>query len=246
MQPGNGDFKSIFYSTSKDGFSQESAKLEQGVYGHYLLKGLQGEADTNSNSLISSDELRNYVSENVRLFTDERQIPQLYQFSTGIKNISFIPKDHTWKNLGQSAIIPGYGQWEKGHKTNSIFFFSSFFLGGFYLYNRNIAYERAENAYYLGQNLLLLSSPTSLDNTDLLLFQATENNRLELVKEARSFNLGINLFALLYLWNLWDAGIGKNQWFDSNKPQIKVDGRTYKSNFGDQEQRLQISTEWRF
>ncbi len=246
IQAGNGLFKSIFYSTSNSGFSEESPKFKQGVYTHYLLEALKGKADTNKNWIISSDEVRDYVSENVKKITDGRQTPQWYQFSTAVQNISYLDSGISWQTIGKSAIIPGFGQWGKEHKVNSLFFFSSFLAGGFYLYTRNNIYERTENEYYLCQNLLLFSSPKVLDAVDLVLFQEAENHRNALIAQARNLELGFDLLAVLYLWNLWDAGFEKQQWFGSNNFNMKIDSGNYKTYSSQYEQRFRITTEWSF
>ena len=72
---------------------------------------------------------------------------------------------------------PWHGAMGKGHRANSIFFFSSGFIGQSFLYSENVLYNKVQNDYYSCQSLLLLSSPMILDTTDLILFQATEHSQ---------------------------------------------------------------------
>lgn len=246
LDPGEGGFKSIFYSTGKDSVSQESKKLGQGVYSHYLVEGLKGAADTNKDLVVSSDEIRNYVSENVIEFTDNTQKPQLHQISSATKFIARVNTPSPWRYVWKSAIIPGTGQWEKDHKTNSIFFFSSALLGSLFLYSENVTYNRAEKDYYSRQNLLLASSPMVLDATDLILFQATESIRKDLINQAKRIEGTLDLILLFYLWNLWDTWFTKNEWIDTNKPKVKFESTRYINPIGLQEHQFHLKTEWRF
>ena len=246
IEPGDGGFKSIFYATSKDNVSQESNKLGQGVYSYYLLEGLKGKADTDGDLIVSSDEIRNYVSEKVIAFTDNTQKPQLHQISSASKFLTRVTKPGPWQYIWKSAILPGAGQWEKGHKSNSIFYFSIALLGGFNLYSNNLTYEREEKEYFARQSLFLISSPMVLDSTDLILFQAMQSVRKDLITDSRSIETGVDFFILFYLWNLWDAGFTKNEWIDLNKPRTKLDSGYYNGGVGQQEQRFRLTVEWNF
>jgi len=46
-----------------------------GIFTYYVVKGLEGEADTNGDGVVSADELSEYVHTNVRLATDAQQNP---------------------------------------------------------------------------------------------------------------------------------------------------------------------------
>lgn len=62
--------------------SIESNKLQNGYFAYYLLKGLNGRADKNSDGLIIIDELYRYVRAQVRAGTGNRQTPIIFgQFS---------------------------------------------------------------------------------------------------------------------------------------------------------------------
>src|SRR5262249_45683204 len=57
--------------------SFESADLEggHGVFTYYVVKGLQGAADTSQDGVVSADELAEYVHTNVREATNGQQNP---------------------------------------------------------------------------------------------------------------------------------------------------------------------------
>jgi len=55
--------------------SLEAEGLRQGVFSHYLIRGLKGEADENGDRLISLRELFAYVHHQVRQYTHRRQSP---------------------------------------------------------------------------------------------------------------------------------------------------------------------------
>ena len=46
-----------------------------GIFTYYVIKGLEGEADTSGDGVVTADELAEYVHENVRLATHTRQNP---------------------------------------------------------------------------------------------------------------------------------------------------------------------------
>ena len=65
----------LIMSSKSDETSLESNKLRQGVFSHFLIRGLKGEADSNQNKVVSVQELYNYIAENVRIYTNNRQSP---------------------------------------------------------------------------------------------------------------------------------------------------------------------------
>jgi uncharacterized caspase-like protein len=77
----------FFTSTSDNQYSQESELWEgHGVFTHFLLKGLRGDADTNKDRKISLGELIPFVTEGVRRETKDRQTPVLCgRFDAGMK-----------------------------------------------------------------------------------------------------------------------------------------------------------------
>ncbi len=62
--------------SSKSGeTSLESSGLRQGVFSHFLLRGLKGEADVDYNNIVNVQELYNYIFKNVKTYTVQKQSP---------------------------------------------------------------------------------------------------------------------------------------------------------------------------
>jgi hypothetical protein len=55
--------------------SVETRGVRQGVFSHFLLRGLKGESDTNKDKIVSVIELFDYVDSNVKNFTRGKQNP---------------------------------------------------------------------------------------------------------------------------------------------------------------------------
>jgi hypothetical protein len=67
----------ILMSSKKEEVSLEYGGLRQGVFSHFLIKGLKGEADTNNDKLIDITELHHYVNLQVQQYTNNAQNPQI-------------------------------------------------------------------------------------------------------------------------------------------------------------------------
>jgi hypothetical protein len=65
----------LLMSSKGEETSLESSGLRQGVFSHFLIRGLKGEADGNADKVISVQELYDYIYNNVRAYTGNRQSP---------------------------------------------------------------------------------------------------------------------------------------------------------------------------
>ena len=65
----------LFTSSKSEEISMETSGLRQGIYSHYLIRGLRGEADADRNKIVTISELYEYVNKNVRVYTANRQTP---------------------------------------------------------------------------------------------------------------------------------------------------------------------------
>ncbi|MEM6725979.1 MAG: caspase family protein [Bacteroidota bacterium] len=65
----------LLLSSKSDEISLESNGLFQGVFSHYLIRGLKGEADNNADRVVTVDELFQFVSTGVSDFTINYQSP---------------------------------------------------------------------------------------------------------------------------------------------------------------------------
>lgn len=67
----------LMLSSKPEETSLESLKVRQGVFSHYLLRGMKGEADKNGNGIVTLGELFNYIGQEVKEYTSFRQSPVL-------------------------------------------------------------------------------------------------------------------------------------------------------------------------
>ena len=65
----------LLMSSKSDETSLESSGLRQGVFSHFLIRGLKGEADKNKDKLVTLQELYDFIYQNVRAYTGNRQSP---------------------------------------------------------------------------------------------------------------------------------------------------------------------------
>jgi hypothetical protein len=65
----------LLLSCMGDEASLETQGVRQGVFSHYLLRGLKGEGDSNKDRIVSVTELFDYVNVNVKNFTYGKQNP---------------------------------------------------------------------------------------------------------------------------------------------------------------------------
>lgn len=68
----------VITSSKKDEVSLEYSGMRHGVFSHYLIQGLKGDANKNSDKFISVEELFNYVFMNVRHHTNNGQTPSIH------------------------------------------------------------------------------------------------------------------------------------------------------------------------
>ena len=65
----------LLLSSKAEEISLESNGLKQGIFSHFLIRGLKGEADSNLDKVVSIRELYKFVSMNVTDFTGAYQTP---------------------------------------------------------------------------------------------------------------------------------------------------------------------------
>lgn len=65
----------IIMSSKAEEISLESAGLRQGVFSHFMIRGLKGEADVDGDGIITIEELYHYIYVNVRAYTGMQQSP---------------------------------------------------------------------------------------------------------------------------------------------------------------------------
>lgn len=57
--------------------SLEDGGLRQGIFSHYLIRGLKGEADTNKDKIVTVQELFNFINSQVKTYTGNAQNPSM-------------------------------------------------------------------------------------------------------------------------------------------------------------------------
>ena len=64
-------------SSKGEEYSLEDGGLRSGIFSHFLVRGLKGEADKNGDKMVVIQELFDYVYKQVRLYTGNVQTPTL-------------------------------------------------------------------------------------------------------------------------------------------------------------------------
>lgn len=67
----------LLLSSKGEEYSLEDGGLRSGVFSHFLIRGMKGEADSNTDQLVSVEELFQYVHREVRRYTGNIQTPTL-------------------------------------------------------------------------------------------------------------------------------------------------------------------------
>ncbi len=67
----------LFMSSKGEEYSLEDQGLRSGIFSHYLIRGLKGEADVDGNKLVTMREIYDYVYKNVRIYTSSVQSPTI-------------------------------------------------------------------------------------------------------------------------------------------------------------------------
>jgi len=68
----------LMMSSKAEETSIEFQGLRQGVFSHYLIRGLKGEADRNQDKIITVEELYQYARKETQIYTSYRQNPELH------------------------------------------------------------------------------------------------------------------------------------------------------------------------
>jgi uncharacterized caspase-like protein len=67
----------LLMSSKSEEYSLEDHGLRSGIFSHYMIKGLKGEADTDKNKIITIKELYDFTYKNVRTYTAGAQTPSI-------------------------------------------------------------------------------------------------------------------------------------------------------------------------
>lgn len=83
----------LMLSSKAEEVSVENAGLRQGIFTHFLIKGLKGAADIDENGEVTIEEVYEYVRQNVSFYTNNYQTPVLYGNFDKDLTISTVPGD---------------------------------------------------------------------------------------------------------------------------------------------------------
>jgi hypothetical protein len=67
----------LMMSSKSEEYSLEDHGLRSGIFSHYLIRGLKGEADKNSNKIVTIKELHDFVQKGVKDYTAGAQNPTI-------------------------------------------------------------------------------------------------------------------------------------------------------------------------
>lgn len=67
----------LIMSSKSEEVSLETSGLRQGIFSHYLIRGLNGEADSNKNGIVTVTELYSFISTGVKTYTRNAQQPTI-------------------------------------------------------------------------------------------------------------------------------------------------------------------------
>ena len=67
----------LIMSSKSEEVSLETSGLRQGIFSHYLIRGLNGEADDNQNNVVTVTELFDFISVGVKQYTRNAQQPTI-------------------------------------------------------------------------------------------------------------------------------------------------------------------------
>jgi uncharacterized caspase-like protein len=68
----------VITSSKSDEVSLEYSGMRQGVFSHYLIQGLKGDANKNNDNIVSVQELFDYIFLNVKHHTNNSQTPSIF------------------------------------------------------------------------------------------------------------------------------------------------------------------------
>ncbi|MBL7815487.1 MAG: caspase family protein [Saprospiraceae bacterium] len=67
----------LFMSSKSQEYSLEDQGLRSGIFSHYLIRGLKGEADMDGNKIVTVREIYDFVFKSVRSYTSSAQTPTI-------------------------------------------------------------------------------------------------------------------------------------------------------------------------
>ena len=216
----SGDVPVTFFSTRTGYYSYEDPKTNFGVFTKYLAYGMEGQADTNKDGIVSFSELEEFVQTGVTQWSDQNdkeqkpivnyprdkygKIPITFSSDkkTSLVEDNNFPKANSkLPALVRSFFIPGWGQRYNGGSEKGLSYFSIFLLltaNVAYHYN---PYQNAQSQY---DSTILIPARQGEGDTlgiNYLLFEPKMQN---LEKTRNNFNLSVTALGAFWAWNILD------------------------------------------
>ncbi|MCB1178333.1 MAG: caspase family protein [Leptospiraceae bacterium] len=228
-----GSVSATFYSTSKGHYSYEDDESDFGVFTKYLIYGLEGQADTDDDGVVSFTDLKKFVEKGVmdwsrrknkRNSYEQKPYTKIYNEETNgdlAITLAKRPKvsiaddneySRTWDEaLKRSAMFPGLGQHFKKEKWKAYSFgFTGIFLLGA-LGSSYSKYQSSLSTYNAAGNTELMLSFATTDFGAANLFALSQTSSARSQVESASNQIATFSVVLLgvYIFNLVDAAIIK-------------------------------------
>ena len=80
----------LLLSSKSEEYSLEDKGLRSGIFSHFLIRGLKGEADSDNNKIVTITELFTFVYKQVRLYTGNIQTPTITGSYDAQMPVSFV------------------------------------------------------------------------------------------------------------------------------------------------------------
>lgn len=254
-----------FYSTRSGNYSYEDDESDYGVFTKHLIYGMEGRADDNKDGVVSFSELEQYVGKGVKEWSirknkTQKPFTKIYGEKTG--DLAITVASNPDKSLAdkkvvdssrlpyiwRSALIPGWGQWEKGEKIKASIFLFSFLGSAYFLIHENLHYQTAKKKYNDFENTMVLS-PTNQSILGIGLLRS-QNLYSDYQNAGENAQKAVGVFVGIYIINLIDAIIFKNNTLDSDNnasEKISISPRIYFDRYtGSFEKNFSVNYTWRF
>ncbi|MCB1176015.1 MAG: caspase family protein [Leptospiraceae bacterium] len=220
------EMAATFFSTGSGNFSYEDSETDFGVFTRFLAEGMDGKADGNKDGIVTFNELEAYVQSKVSKWSrkynkEQKPFVRYHGEKSGDIPITvkgkksrvdeFMKKRSGRYYLTRSALIPGWGQWEKKQKVKSIsiFGFSVFFLASWI--SNDSAYNSLSTKFESQKNVNLLAnlSGNTFNSAGLVTYLQVNDTASQMNTAANSATIFSFAFIGLYLFNLADAYFDK-------------------------------------
>jgi hypothetical protein len=217
LEKDDSEVAATFYSTKSGYYSYEDDETDYGVFTKYLVMGMEGKADANTDGVIAFSELEQYVQKGVKEWSTRKNKQQkpytrLHGERTGDLVITFsepdkkslvdkpVPRAITRGDMiFRSSFFPGWGQYYAGSKTKGLSYMAiNLGLLGFFA-NQLSDMRSAQGKY---DSAIVLPGTANFIPSYILLQQERGN----LSESGGAVMSALGLVSAFWLYNIIDAG----------------------------------------